>query len=118
MDDARLWGSETGLWTADPDHYREIIADDALMILPGHASVLVGADAIPAVSATPRWSTVTFSDQQVSRPHDGLIVIAYAVEARLDHEVYRARCSTTYLRHAHDDWHVIQHQQSAETPAS
>lgn len=42
MDDARLWSSETGLWTAEPDHYREIIADDALMILPGHANVLVG----------------------------------------------------------------------------
>ena len=116
MDDARLWGSETGLWTAQPDHYREIIADDALMILPGHANVLVGPDAVHAVSSTPRWSTVRFSDQQVSRPREGLIVIAYAVEAHL--EVYRARCSTTYLRLAHDDWHVIQHQQSVETLAS
>lgn len=118
MDDARLWGSETSLWTAEPDHYREIIADDALMVLPGHANVLVGSDAIHAVSATPRWTTVKFSDQQVSRPQEALIVIAYAVEAHLDNEVYRARCSTTYLRRAHEDWHVIQHQQSAEIPTS
>ena len=46
MDDARIWGSETGLWTADPDHYREIIASDALMVLPDAPYVFTGDDAV------------------------------------------------------------------------
>lgn len=115
MDDARLWGSEKSLWTTDQAGYQTVIADDALMVLPGHQNVLVGADAIHAVSATPKWTEVTFTQQNVSRPQEGLIVVAYAVEASKDNERYSARCTTTYLRLAHEEWCVIQHQQSVST---
>jgi hypothetical protein len=51
----------------------------------------------------------------VSRPQEGLIVVAYAVEASKDHERYTARCTTTYLRLAPEEWRVIQHQQALIT---
>lgn len=112
MDDARLWGSEKSLWTTDHDGYQSVISDDAVMVLPGHPNVLSGQAAIDAVSATPKWSEVKFTDQSASRPQEGLIVIAYGVEASRDNERYSARCTTTYLRLAHEEWRVIQHQQS------
>jgi hypothetical protein len=56
LDDARLWGSEKSLWTTDAAGYQTVIADDVLMVLPGHPHVLAGADAVQAVSATPRWA--------------------------------------------------------------
>ena len=112
MDDARIWGSETGLWTADPDHYREIIASDALMVLPDAPYVFTGDAAVSEVSKTPRWTSVAFSDQQVSRPQDGLIVIAYGVTASKGSERYAAYCTTTYRRLEHEVWRVVQHQQS------
>lgn len=112
MDDARLWGSEKSLWTTDHAGYQAVISDDALMVLPGQRHVLAGADAVEAVSATPQWTDVTFTDQKVSRPQEGLIVVAYAVEAKTEGEHYSARCTTTYLRLAHEEWRVIQHQQS------
>lgn len=115
MDDARLWGSEKSLWTTDRAGYQAVISDDALMVLPGHPHVLAGADAVQAVSATPRWAEVTFTDQKVSRPQEGLIVVAYAVEASKDHERYTARCTTTYLRLTPEEWRVIQHQQALIT---
>jgi len=112
VDDARIWGSEQGLWTADADHYREIIADDCLMVLPDQPNIFTGTEAVDAVSKTPRWTITTFTDQRVSRPQEGLIVIAYAVTASRDEETYSAHCTTTYRRLSHDEWRVIQHQQS------
>ena len=116
MDDARVWGSEKGLWTADADHYRETVDPDCLMVLPDPPYVFGGGEAVDEVSHTPRWTQVAFSEQKVSRPQEGLIVIAYRVEASKDGGAsYSAWCSTTYRRLEHDVWRVIQHQQ---TPVS
>ena len=53
---------------------------------------------------------MTFSEQQ-----DGLIAIAYKAEASRDgSEGYTAHCTTTMRRIAHEEWRVVQHQQ---TPA-
>jgi len=82
------------------------------MVLPDRPNIFTGAEAVDAVSKTPRWTTTTFSDKRVSRPQEGLIVIAYAVAASLDGGTYYAHCTTTYRRSSHDEWRVIQHQQS------
>ncbi|RYG85165.1 MAG: DUF4440 domain-containing protein [Alphaproteobacteria bacterium] len=113
MEDARVWEFETSLWTATPEHYREAIDDECLMVVPSEPFILTGAEAIEAVSRTPRWTEVKMSDQRVSRPQEGLIVVAYAVDASKDGETrYQARCSSTYRRLAHEEWRVVQHQQT------
>ncbi len=113
MDDARIWAFEESLWKADFEHYRESIAKDCLMVVPAPPFVLAGYDAIEAVANTPRWSEVAFSDQHVSRPQEGLIVIAYGVAARRDGaDPYDAHCTSTYQRCGHEDWQVVQHQQT------
>lgn len=112
MDDARVWGSEEGLWTADAERYAATIDAACLMVLPDKPHIFSGEAAVDEVSRTPRWSEVEFSDKSVSRPQDGLIVIAYRVTASRGAERYNARCTTTYRRLGHDDWRVVQHQQS------
>ncbi|WP_448659561.1 DUF4440 domain-containing protein [Sphingomonas sp. CJ99] len=113
MDDARIWSFEESLWTGDADHYRESIDAECVMVVPAEPHVMTGEQAIAAVSETPRWAQVTLSDRQVMRPQEGLIVIGYkAVASRGDGEAYTAWCTSTYRRLAHEEWRVVQHQQT------
>ncbi|WP_159992483.1 DUF4440 domain-containing protein [Roseomonas sp. 18066] len=113
MDDARIWEFEESLWTADPEHYRSSISEECLMVLP-EAPFIMGRDkAVEAVTQSPRWTSVSFSAQQVRRPQEGLIVIAYQVHAKKGEDVsYEAFCTSVYRRLSHERWDVIQHQQT------
>ena len=114
MEDARIWAFEESLWTADPEHYRDSIDEHCVMVLPTEPFVLGGQAAINAVIDTPRWTSVAISDRQVMRPQEGLIVIAYKAEAAKDGvPPYQAYCTSTYRRLGHDDWRVVQHQQTS-----
>ena len=113
MDDQRVWSFEESLWTGDAEHYARCIDDECLMVLPKPPFVLSGADAIAAVSDTPRWTHVELTDRRVSRPQEGLIVVAYHAHASLDGgDDYDAHCTSTYRRLAHEEWRVVQHQQT------
>jgi len=112
MDDARIWSFEESLWTASPEHYRESIDDQCLMVLPAHPFVFTGEQSIAAVSQTPRWERVALTGRQVARPQEGLIVIAYQAQATRGEERYAAFCTSTYRRLEHDVWRVVQHQQT------
>jgi hypothetical protein len=112
MDDDRVWAFEESLWTATPEHYAESIDDECLMVLPAPPYVLSGAEAIEAVQNTPRWAEVELSERRVSRPQEGLIVVAYHARASKDGETYEAHCTSTMRWLAHDEWRVVQHQQT------
>lgn len=113
MDDDRVWAFEESLWTADADHYRQSIDDECVMVVPTPPFVMTGAQAVEMVSKTPRWSQVAFSDQQIMRPQEGLIVIGYTAHAEKDGgEKYEAHCTSTYRRLEHEVWTVVQHQQT------
>lgn len=113
MDDDRIWAFEESLWTGDAEHYRALIDDECLMVLPHPPFVMGGAEAVAAVADTPRWTQVELSARQVSRPQEGLIVIAYkAAAAREGAAPYEAHCTSTYRRLAHEEWRVVQHQQT------
>lgn len=112
MDDERVWAFEESLWTADAEHYQASIDDSCLMVVPAPPFVMSGQQAIDAVSRTPRWTEVRLSERQVARPQEGLIVVAYRADARRGDESYHAYCTSTYRRLGHDDWQVVQHQQT------
>lgn len=113
MEDERVWSFEESLWTGDAEHYRELIDDECLMVVPTPPFVMGGSQAVEAVSKTPRWTSVTLSDRQVRRPQEGLIVIAYTAEAKKDGgKSYTAHCTSVIRRLDHDRWRVVQHQQT------
>jgi hypothetical protein len=108
-----VWAFEESLWTASAEHYQESIDETCLMVVPAPPYVLGGQQAIDAVKHTPRWSKVILSDRKVTRPQEGLIVIAYKAEAEKEGAApYTAHCTSVYRRLGHDDWKVIQHQQT------
>ncbi|MEO0673120.1 MAG: nuclear transport factor 2 family protein [Pseudomonadota bacterium] len=115
MDDDRVREFETGLWLGDAEHYRTTVADDCVMVLPEAPYVLTGTEAIEAVAETPRWSDVSLQDLRISRPEEGLIVLAYTAVTERDSGggAFRARCSSTYRRLEPDTWRVVQHHQTA-----
>ena len=113
MDDDRIWSFEESLWVGDADHYRELIDEQCLMVVPQPPFVMGGAQAIEAVANTPRWSNVTLSESKVARPQDGLIVIAYKADAsKEDGEAYTAHCTSVLRKLEHEKWRVVQHQQT------
>ena len=113
MTDDRVWEFEESLWTGTAEHYREIVDADCLMVLPEPPFVLVGEQAIAAVSDTPRWTRVTTSVRQIQRPQEGLIVVGYKVEAfKAEGKAYEAYCTSTYRRLEQGVWRVVQHQQT------
>ena len=111
VDDERIWSFEESLWTGDAAHYRELIDDECVMVLPAQPHVFDAGAAIEAVAATPRWAAVEFSERRVQRPEEGLIVIAYQAKASREGEAYEAWCTTTIRRRGHEDWLVVQHSQ-------
>ena len=113
MDDERVWSFERDLWIGDPALYDRAIDGECLMVVPTPPFVLTGEQAAETVKATPRWTEVEFAEQRISRPQEGLLVVAYKVNAsKSDGESFEAYCTTTYRRLAHEDWRVIQHQQT------
>lgn len=118
MEDAWVWQFERSLWTGGPETYEALIDDECLMVLPADPHVFTGGQAIAAVEDTPRWSEVTFSEEQIVRPQEGLIVLAYKAEAKRSDRSYVAFCTSTIRRLSHDEWRVVQHQQSVPLAAS
>jgi len=112
MDDNRIWAFEDSLWKATPEHYAESLDEQYLCVIPNPPFVAMGAQAVDVLSATPRWDSVEFSETHVARPQEGLIVIAYRAKAKRGDEVYDARCSSTYRWLSHENWRVVQHQQT------
>ena len=112
MDDSRIIEFERALWVGGGDVYRRYVAEDCLMVLPEQPFLLRGEQAIASVEQTPRWEEVDFSNFEINRAQEGLIVVAYEVEASRGGETYRAYCTSTYQRVGEHDWRVIQHQQT------
>jgi len=115
MDDDRLWNFEESLWRASEERYHEQVDPDCIMALSHAPYLLSGKAAVEAVSGTPDWDAVTFSDKTISRPEEGLIVVGYRVKAEKDEKCFTAACTSVYRRKEHEDWSVVQHAQVVDT---
>lgn len=112
MDDGRIWAFEERLWIGGEDAYRQQVDPEVVMVLPQPPYAYDSEAAIRAVSSTPVWERVEFSDQKVHRPLEGLIVIAYRARASKGDQSYEAFCTSTIRRLEHEVWKVVQHQQT------
>ncbi|QQN73393.1 DUF4440 domain-containing protein [Croceicoccus sp. YJ47] len=112
MDDDRIWTFEEELWTGGKDAYERKVGGECLMALPTMPFVFDGRAAKNAVEDTPSWEKISFEDKSVERPQEGLIVIAYRARASRGEETYHAVCTSTLMRIEHEEWKVVQHQQT------
>lgn len=113
MNDDRVWKFEESLWRASEDRYHDRVDPECVMALSHAPHLVSGQDAVNAVSGTPEWNEVAFSDRVISRPEEGLIVVGYTVNAEKDGTAFTAACTSVYRRKAHEDWTVVQHAQVA-----
>src|SRR6476646_1631233 len=111
MEDARIWEMEEKLWHGGDEVYDTLVDENVVMALPAEPFLFSRDAARQAVKNTLVWDQVNFSEQKVSRPEGGLIVIGYQVEAKRGDETYRCYASSTMMRRGHDDWTVVQHSQ-------
>jgi hypothetical protein len=111
MEDTRIWQMEEKLWHGGDEVYETLVDEKVVMALPAEPFIFSRDAAKAAVKNTPVWEQVRFSNQKVTRPHEGLIVIGYEVEATRGEETYRCFASSTMMRRGHDDWTVVQHSQ-------
>lgn len=112
MEDRRIWESEQELWMGGAEVYRSRVSGNCLMALPAAPFLFDGEAAIAAVEHSPRWDQVELIDRWVERPQEGLIVIAYRAKASRPGHSYHALCTSTLLRQGHEEWAVVQHQQT------
>ena len=113
MDDERVWRLEESLWHGGEERYHKRVDPDCIMSLSRAPHVFAGEAAIQAVSGTPDWDKVSFSDREVRRPEKGLIVLGYRVSVAKGETRFNAACTSVYRRRSHADWTVIQHAQIA-----
>ncbi|WP_108502538.1 DUF4440 domain-containing protein [Paracoccus indicus] len=114
MDDDRVWSFEESLWQASEERYHENVDAECVMALSHAPYLFQGQAATDAVSGTPEWDEVSFSNRKISRPEEGLIVVGYEVKAQKADVCYNAACTSVYRRKAHEDWTVVQHAQVAK----
>lgn len=113
MDDDRVWSFEESLWRASDERYHERVDPECIMALSHAPHLCRGEDAVNAVSGTPEWDQVSFHDQSISRPEEGMIVVGYKVRAEKGETRFAAACTSVYRRRGHEDWSVVQHAQVA-----
>jgi Domain of unknown function (DUF4440) len=118
MEDHRAWALEECLWAGDPGRYRGLIDPACLMVVPVYPWIMTTKDALQSMLHAPRWTRISFSSGHVSRPAKGLIVLAYLAyalrEEGKDYKDYIAHCTSTWRRHRHEDWRLVQHQQTPQ----
>src|SRR4028119_102124 len=105
MEDAR--------WRGGDEVYEKLVDENVVMSLPAEPFIFSRQQAKEGVKNTPVWEEVRFSEQKVTRPQEGLIVMGYHVEAKRGEETYRCYASSTMMRRAHDDWTVGETRQVA-----
>jgi hypothetical protein len=111
MTDEDAWAVEERLWTGGEAYFAKAIDPACLMIFPG-AGVLDAEASLDGLKAAPRWQSVEMDARRVTRPADGLIVLAYRARGhREGQKPYEAWCGSSY-RFAAGEWRLFQHQQT------
>jgi hypothetical protein len=115
MTDDDLVALERAGWDAlcsdrGADHYREHLADGALMAFP--FGVLDRGQALEAIAGAAPWSSCAMSDARVVRLGADAAVVVYAVTAqRAGEPPFTGVLSSTFVREG-DAWRLAFHQQS------
>ncbi len=103
---------EHDFWTGDADFYRERLASDCRMALPG-AGFLSRPEVIQGIADGPRWSKVTMTEEQVTPVSDEAMLLSYRASAEREgeDETYEALVSSCYVADR-GDWKLAFHQQT------
>lgn len=105
-----LLASERRLTEGDAHAYRELLTDEATVVVPG--AVLDKDACVRAIDIADGWDEVALDDVRLATPRDGVGVITYRFTGRRGEEpAYVALMSSVYIRHD-GAWRLTLHQQT------
>jgi len=109
----RLFGLEEQFWKGDAAFYRKNLADEAVMVFPDPAGVMIKDEMCSTIDDSPRWEIVELEELRVMELDDNAAVVTYKATAMREGEVlpYVARASSAYVRDG-DRWKLAFHQQT------
>jgi hypothetical protein len=109
-----LTEQERRFWEAGPDadHYREHLAEVAVMVFPAPFGILNRKAAIDAAAAGLPWERFELHEPAAFELAEGVGALVYRVSAtRIDGSSYVAYVSSTYV-HRDGAWKLAVHQQT------
>jgi hypothetical protein len=107
--EATLLGIESALAAGGADAYRQHLADEALVVVPG--MVLDREATIEAIASSPGWDVATMDDATTLRLSEDTAVITYRFDGRRGEEAYVALLSSVYVSRE-GRWLLAFHQQT------
>lgn len=110
MSDTEFLQFEESFWFGDADFYRDNLAEDCRMALPGMGLVDRTA-AIAGIESGPRWSEVEMHEQRVERLGHEVALVSYRAKARGASGDYEALIGSVYSR-TNRGWKLAFHQHS------
>jgi hypothetical protein len=90
--------------------YREHLADEVLMLLPGGLVIDDRATALDSMSGQP-WDTFELADERAIRLSDDTTTVSYRATARRHDTTYAALMTSTWVR-TDEGWRMALHQQT------
>lgn len=104
-----LVDNERALTRGDGEVYRRLLADDAVVIVPG--MVLDKPETAAAIDRSDGWDEVDIAEAQLRRPADDVALVTYRFTGQRGAQTYRALMSSAYAqRDGH--WRLVLHQQT------
>jgi hypothetical protein len=108
----RLFRLEEQFWRGDSAFYRRNLADEAVMIFPDPAGVMIKDDMCSSVENAPRWEEVLLEEHRLMEIDEHAALLTYRATAARDGELpYVARASSVYVRDG-SGWKLAFHQQT------
>jgi hypothetical protein len=107
--EATLLGIESALAAGGADAYRQHLADEALVVVPG--TVLDREATIEAIASSPGWDVATMDDARSLRLDDDTAVLTYRFDGRRGDQAYVALLSSVYVQRE-GRWRMAFHQQT------
>lgn len=109
---SQLLQLERGFWTEGPEYYRDHLAPDCLMALPG-VGFMTREAAIRGIEGGQRWERLEVAEPQLVRLGEDAALLAYSAEAQRSgrEQPYRSMVSSVYVK-LEGSWRLAFHQQS------
>lgn len=102
---------ERRLWLEGAAAYRDLLADDAVIVVPMQDGILDRDTCLAAIAGAPRWEEVEFRGARVESPGVDLTLLVYRAEAALGSTRWTALCSSLW-RETADGPRLVHHQQT------
>jgi hypothetical protein len=105
-----LFALERELGGGDGSTYDRLLADDAVVVVPG--ATMTKGETVAAMDASPGWDEFAFADERCLQLGDDTALLSYRFSGRRGEDLrYAALMGSVYVRRP-EGWRLAYHQQT------